>query len=199
MCDENSVNRGLPINTQMAGQQAAPQNAWQVDLPMNRVTHHFHRCVELAVTEIVTIKAGELAAMANEIRRRRPIGEQIVEGIARGQTVRDVVQESQERSNRLAGKATKAVADVAFVGNVRPADATAIVQVANMLNELMQWRSGERVSDNLVARDLVHGGMTVRGSAEAMAYLSKQLAELESARQMIQELERMGWLMKAKP
>lgn len=108
-------------------------------------------------------------------------------------------EQEAQRGNRLAEQATRAIANVGHSAHelgMQQRDATAIVQVANLLAELMDWRMGRRRMPSEAVRDLGMG-VIVYGKPEAIQQLEKMLAELESARRMIDELERMGWLMKA--
>jgi hypothetical protein len=145
-------------------------------------------------TAQVTIDSTHLAQLCNEVWRRRRADTEQALARALG------ADRMAERAKRLGIEATRTLADV---GHTRPfegrqVEAAAIVQVANLLAELMDWRGGKRRPLNEQTRDL--GGPTVYGSAEAIGVLNKLLDELESAQRIITELERMGWLMKqAKP
>ena len=184
-----AIERELPPGIEPAlDAAAAGAGSGRADPLDIALVEHYLACTRRG-DEQVRVDSLHLAQLCNEVWRRRREERDHAQQVGLG----------MERGSRLATTATKAIANV---GHARPFEghqheATAIVQVANMLAELMQWRAGERVPPNLAARDLVPGGMTVRGSAEAMTHLSKLLAELESARQMIEELARMGWLMKA--
>lgn len=225
----NDINRNLPPPTQVPF-----GGAWGDKVPEAKHREEsVGRTTELDVALVehylgasrkgvqVTIDSTHLAQLCNEVwRRRREEREDRSVGVAE--------LAKQERDNRLAEIATKAVADVGFAPGIRDSEARAIMMVANLLAEAVKSRKsldssvmliGGAVHGTRAAVEYVRGaiaelmewreehqrslayrfpnGAVIYGKPEAIDELTKQQAELESARRIIQELERMGWLMKA--
>jgi hypothetical protein len=204
MAIERELPPGIEPALAAAGAGAGADRADPLDIAL---VEHYLACTRRG--DEVRVDSLHLAQLCNEVWRRRR--EENERGLGR---VMDAAN-----ANRMAHIATKAIANV---GHARPFEghqheATAIVQVANMLAELMQWRSGERAARTLdsekgqakvweaVFETIKQHNPTAfdgggSGASLARAELERlyQVArEAESAKRIISELERMGWLMKA--
>lgn len=199
----NDINRNLPPPTQVPfggawgdkvpeakHREEAAGRAEPLDLAL---VEHYLACSRK--TAQVTIDSTHLAQLCNEVWRRRR-----AERDDRSVGVAELAR--QERANNLALMATKAIANV---GHSRPFEghqheATAIVLVANMLAELMQWRSGERVSAELEGyrqrqttdHTILLDGGPVHGSKEAVDYARKLVDELMAWRRGLRTPSNLG-------
>lgn len=172
------INRDLPPN--VIGDRDLTARSAPLDISLIE-----HYLVRSRVQDHVSVDALHLAQMCNELwRGRREYG-------AAGMAGNEIHRREQQRANRLAEQAVKAIANVGYDPQLpakRPQEATAIVMVANLLAEglkaraeLADWHEGRRRPQHEAAREL-RKGVSVYGNSDALKTLEEQLEELEQWR-----------------
>jgi hypothetical protein len=175
-----AIDRELPPG--LTGQDAG-ERAEELDISL---VDHYLSASRKGVT--VSIDSVHLAQLCNEVwRRRRQAAE-----------ANPVLQGLREKDARERGLVTAATAAIVNVGHSlahtsgKQHEATAIVQVANMLAELMQWRAGERRPNHEAAREIAVG-MVLHGKVESITALNSMLGELERLKRLAEAIEDLGW------